>query len=597
MPLFRENRFRTVMCGEVTEEEVGHSARACGWVASRRDHGGLIFIDLRDRSGVLQVVADPRRSPQAHRVAEELRDEYVVRVQGRIVSRPPGRENPRLPTGTVELEAEDIEILSTSPPPPFPIEDGIPTAEEVRLRYRYLDLRRPEMQRALALRHHFLAAVRRCLDRHGFFEVETPFLGKSTPEGARDYLVPSRLNPGSFYALPQSPQLYKQLLMIAGVDRYYQIARCMRDEDSRKDRQPEFTQIDLEMSFVEADDVFAVCEEMLREGFAACGIEIEVPFPRLTYAEAVDRYGTDKPDLRYRLELAEVSDIAGATGFRVFRSALEAGGIVKALAAPGWAARSRREMDELAAEAARLGAKGLGYVKVEEGKPPAGPVAKFLSPAQWEEIRRRTGAGPGDMVIFSADRPQVVNPVLAWLRQRVAEEAGLVDPGRFVFHWITDFPLFTWSEEEKRWVSEHHPFTSPHPDDADLLETEPGKVRSASYDLVINGYECGSGSIRIHEAALQERVFRVLRLGEEEIRRRFGFFIDALKYGAPPHGGIALGVDRIIAVITGRQTIRDVIAFPKTQRGQDLMSGAPSPVDPRQLRELHIALLDDEERG
>ena len=502
MPLLRENRFRSVMCGEVGEEQVNTEVRASGWVASRRDHGGLVFLDLRDRSGVLQVVIDPARSSEAHEVVQRIRDEFVVHAEGRIVSRPPGRENPKLPTGTVELEAETLEILAASPPVAFPIEDGIPTAEDVRLKYRYLDLRRPEMLEMLRVRHEFIAAVRSSLNRQGFYEVETPFLGKSTPEGARDYLVPSRLSPGSFYALPQSPQLYKQLLMVAGADRYYQIARCMRDEDSRKDRQPEFTQIDIEMSFAEMDDVFVLCEGMLKSAFSACGVEMETPFPRLTYSEVMAKYGSDKPDLRFGLELADVSDIAAETEFRVFKGALEAGGIVKALAAPGWAGKSRKEMDDLAAEAARLGAKGLGYAKVEEGKPPSGPVAKFLDEGQWEAVVERTGAKVGDMVLFSADRPGVVNPVLAWLRQMAAEEAGLIEKGRFVIHWVTDFPLFSWSEEEKRWMSEHHPFTGPHPDDIEVLEKDPGKVRSASYDLVINGYECGSGSIRIHDSAL-----------------------------------------------------------------------------------------------
>jgi aspartyl-tRNA synthetase len=385
--------------------------------------------------------------------------------------------------------------------------------------------------------------------------------------------------------------------MLAGMDRYYQIARCMRDEDSRKDRQPEFSQIDIEMSFPEMDDVFSVSESLLKEAFSACGIEINTPFPRLSHSEVMSTYGSDKPDLRYDLKLADVSDVAAETEFRVFHSALEAGGVVKALAAPGWASKSRKEMDDITAEVARLGAKGLGYIKVEEGKPPSGPVAKFLSDELWQQVAQRTAAKPGDAVLFAADVPKIANAVLAWLRQKAAEEAGLVQSGRFVFHWITDFPLFTWNEEEKRWDSEHHPFTGPHPEDMDLLEKEPGKVRSASYDLVINGYECGSGSIRIHSSELQERIFRILSLSEESIRRRFGFFLDALKYGAPPHGGIALGIDRIVAIILGKDSIRDVIAFPKTQKGQDLMSGAPSPVDPAQLKELQIAVEDEGEDG
>lgn len=590
MPPLRISRYRTHMCGEVSEADIGSHVKVAGWVAARRDHGGLIFIDLRDRSGLLQIVIDPAESAQAHQTAERVRDEYVVQAEGRVARRPPGRENPRIPTGSIELEASALAVLSSSPPLPFAIEDGIDTAEEVRLRYRYLDLRRPEALRTLALRHRFTAAVRDNLNRRGFWEIETPFLGKSTPEGARDYLVPSRLSPGCFYALPQSPQLYKQLLMIAGADRYYQIARCMRDEDSRKDRQPEFTQIDIEMSFAEMDDVFALVEEMVSDALGTCGVKVEPPFPRLSYQHVMDKYGSDKPDLRYELALSDVSDLAAASDFRVFRAALDAGGVVKVIAAPGWAAKSRKEMDALAAEAGRLGAQGLAYIKIEAGKPPAGPLAKFVVAGLLEQLVSRTHARDGDMLLFSADKPQVVNAVLAWLRQMAAEQAGLVDAGRFVCHWITDFPLFQWDDAEKRWVSEHHPFTSPHPDDLHLLEVAPGKVRAASYDLVINGYECGSGSIRIHDAELQARIFRLLALGEDEIRRRFGFFIDALKYGAPPHGGIALGVDRIVALIAGKATIREVIAFPKTQKGQDLMSGAPSTVDDRQLRELHIRL-------
>ncbi|MBN1809194.1 MAG: aspartate--tRNA ligase [Planctomycetes bacterium] len=595
MGIVRENSYRSMMCREVSEDDIGRPVVLSGWVASFRDHGGLVFVDLRDRSGVVQLVFDPERNPGAHKTAGEVRSEFVVRAAGRVAARPPGRENPSLQTGWVEVEVESLDILSTCPGLPFAIEDGIATGEEVRLRYRYLDLRRPEMSRILATRHSFIAGARDSLNRMEFLEIETPFLGKSTPEGARDYLVPSRTNPGMFYALPQSPQIYKQLLMVAGLDRYYQVARCLRDEDLRRERQPEFTQIDIEMSFVEQDDIFLMTETMLKDAFGAVGIEIDVPFPRTTYADVMERYGSDKPDLRYGLELVDIADVAAGTGSTIFQGALDKGGRVKALRAPGWSAKSRKDMDDYTERAKELGAKGLAWVKVGDDGGLSGPVAKFFAGELAGALIQKTASEPGDMILMVADSGHVVNQVLAAMRSTVAEEQGLASADSIVLTWITDFPLFHYDDEAKAWTSEHHPFTGPHPEDVDLIESDPGRVRSASYDLVINGFECASGSIRIHDSELQQRIFRRLQLSEEDIQKRFGFFTKALTYGAPPHGGIALGIDRIIAIVTRRPSIRDVIAFPKTQKAQDLMSGAPSRVSQAQLAELHIESTVDEE--
>jgi aspartyl-tRNA synthetase len=590
MSVVRENTFRTMMCAEVTEKDISREVVLSGWAASYRDHGGLIFIDLRDRTGIVQVVIDPKRAPEAHKIAEKIRAEFVLRVNGRVASRPPGGENPKLKTGWLEIEASSLEILNTCPPIPFAIEDGIGTSEDTRLQYRYLDLRRPEMTRMLLTRHKFVAAVRSSLDKLGFCEVETPFLGKSTPEGARDYLVPARLSPGMFYALPQSPQLYKQLLMVGGLDRYYQIARCMRDEDLRKDRQPEFTQIDIEMSFPEMDDIFLVTEQTMQAAFAAVGIEIQLPFERVTHKYITETFGSDKADMRYGLPLVDVSDIARKSGANIFSDALKLDkkGRIKALVAGGWGKKSRKDMDLLTARAQELGAKGLAWVKVGENASLSGGVSKFFPGDLGKQLVDITFAKPDDMILIVADKKSVTHPVLNAFRTMVAESAGLIDPKVFLFRWVTDFPLFQYDEEEKRWVSEHHPFTRPHPEDLDLVDKDPGNCRSGSYDLVVNGYECASGSIRIHDSELQQRIFRRLEFTNEEIQRRFGFFTNALTYGAPPHGGIALGIDRLMAIILNMPSIRDVIAFPKNQKGVDLMTGAPSSVDDRQLRELYI---------
>jgi aspartyl-tRNA synthetase len=584
---------RTHTCGELREEHVGQTVVLNGWVNSERNHNLFVFADLRDRYGLTQIVFEPDRGAELFARAEQIRDEWVLSVKGKVAHRLEGKVNPNLPTGAIEVKVEEMTVLNQCPTPPFEVTEFSDqrAGEDLRLQYRYLDLRRPTLQQTLQMRHRLNKVIRDYLDARGFLELETPLLGRSTPEGARDYLVPSRVFPGEWYALPQSPQLYKQLLMVAGYDKYFQIARCLRDEDLRADRQPEFTQLDLEMSFVEQDDVLGVNEGLLAEVFQKClGVHIELPLPRISYADAMLRYGSDKPDLRYGLEIVEVSDLAAQSEFRVFRDTVASGGRVRGINVTAAAERfSRKNLDELTEFVTRSGAKGLAWVKVEADKMTS-PIEKFLPAAVQQQIRQRMTAQKGDLLLFVADREEVVCRALGGLRTHLAGLLNLVDPSRqeFKVAWIVDFPLFLLDEEEKRWVANHHPFTAPRDEDLDKLESDPGRVLAKAYDLVINGYECGGGSIRIHRPEVQSRVFACLGMSEEQARQRFGFLLDALKYGAPPHGGIALGLDRWAMMLAGTSNIRDVIAFPKNQRARDLMTGAPAPVDPRQLKELGL---------
>ncbi len=586
----QEKLKRSHVCGELRLADKGKEVVLMGWVQRRRDHGGLIFVDLRDRSGLVQVVFDPSIGQEFFRLAETVRNEYVLAVRGNVGARPEGTANPNLATGEVEVRALELQVLNAAKNPPFYISDDVDVEENVRLKYRYLDLRRPEMQQTLILRHKAAKAMRDFLDAEGFVEIETPMLSKSSPEGARDYLVPSRVHPGEFYALPQSPQIFKQLLMVAGMEKYFQIVRCFRDEDLRADRQPEFTQLDLEMSFGEVEDILSLMERMIAHVFKQTkGIEVELPLKRLTYREAMERYGSDKPDVRFGLELVEVSDLVAVSDFKVFADVVSKGGRVKGINAKGCAHFTRREIDELTKYAGIYGAKGLAYIVITaEGV--KSPIAKFFSEGQLAALVDRMQGQVGDILFFVADKPGVVADALGHLRLELANRLGLINQEEYSFVWVTQFPLLEYDETEKRWVAMHHPFTSPMEEDLPLMDTNPGKVRAKAYDLALNGYEIGGGSIRIHRRDVQEKMFSLLGLSNEEVMDKFGYMLEAFEYGTPPHGGIAFGLDRIMMLLTKRDNIRDVIAFPKTQSASDLMMAAPSSVADKQLRELHIRL-------
>ncbi|MDO8787075.1 MAG: aspartate--tRNA ligase [Sulfuritalea sp.] len=586
---------RTHYCGEVNASHVDQIVTLCGWNHRRRDHGGVIFIDLRDRAGLAQIVCDPDR-PDMFRVAEDVRNEFVLKVTGKVRRRPKGTENPNLASGEIEILCHELEVLNTAVTPPFQLDEEN-LSENVRLTHRVIDLRRPQMQKNLMLRYKVAMAFRRFLDDNGFIDIETPMLTKSTPEGARDYLVPSRVHPGKFFALPQSPQLFKQLLMVAGYDRYYQITKCFRDEDLRADRQPEFTQVDIETSFLGEEQITALMEEMIRSVFKhALAVDLPKPFPRISYAEAMQRYGSDKPDLRVTLELSDVTDAVADVAFKVFSGPATSGGRVAALRVPGGAGKlTRGEIDNYAEFVKIYGARGLAYIKVndasklnEEGL--QSPIVKNLHAAALKAIIERTGAQSGDLIFFGADKTKIVNDAMGALRTKLGHDKGYVDGSAWRPLWVVDFPMFEYDEENQRWGACHHPFTSPKDGHEALLATDPGACLAKAYDLALNGWEMGGGSVRIHRSDVQERVFQALGIGPEEQQIKFGFLLDALKYGAPPHGGLAFGLDRIVTMMAGAESIRDVIAFPKTQRAQCLLTDAPSDVDEKQLRELHIRL-------
>ena len=580
---------RTHTCGELAEKNIGEVVTLCGWVHTRRDHGGLIFVDLWDKTGLTQVVLNPQIDKLAHQEAQSLRGNFVISVQGKVRARPEDMVNLKLKTGAIEVYIDELEILNPSSTPPFSCWENQEVGEALRLKHRYLDLRSLELQRNLELRYKITRAVRDVLHHKGFIEIETPILTKSTPEGARDYLVPSRLNPKKFYALPQSPQLFKQTLMVSGMDRYFQIVKCFRDEDLRQDRQPEFTQIDMEMSFVDEGQLFSLAEEMIATIYEeTLGIEVETPFPVLKYKDSMNRFGTDKPDLRFGLEIVDVGEVVRGTGFKVFAQALDAGGQVKAINVKGSAeSLSRKALDDLTEVAKTYGAKGMAWIKIQEDGLQS-PIIKFFDKEMLDQLIETVGGEPGDTIVFSADTPAIVADSLANVRLAVARLLKLIDEKQIRLAWVTEFPLVEYDTEEKRYVAMHHPFTSPMKDDLDKLQSAPGEVRARAYDLVLNGNEIGGGSIRIHSKEIQEKMFKMLGIDKEEAELKFGFLLDALQYGAPPHGGIAFGLDRIAMILAGASSIRDVIAFPKTQKATCLMTQAPSEIDPKQMSELKL---------
>ncbi|MFC1524151.1 aspartate--tRNA ligase [Thermodesulfobacteriota bacterium] len=580
---------RSHSCLDLRKNNVGEEITLMGWVLRRRDHGGVIFIDLRDRWGLTQVVFNPEINSEVHAKAHNLRSEWVLAVRGKVSPRPDGMINPNLQTGEIEILVDELRILNMSKTPPFPLDEEIEVSDNLRLQYRYLDLRRPAIAENLILRHKACQAIRSYLNDHDFLEIETPVLTKSTPEGARDYLVPSRVNPGKFYALPQSPQLFKQLLMVAGMDRYYQIVRCFRDEDLRADRQPEFTQVDMELSFVEEEDLFRVTEGMIAQLFReTIGTDPAPPFPRMSYHEAMERFGTDRPDTRFGLELTSLTEVVENCSFKVFRSVVESGGMVKSINAKGCATFSRKDLDDLTEYVGQFGAKGLAWVKMKAEGEWQSPIAKFFTDEERQNMAQTLGAEEGDLLFFVADQPSIVHQALAELRLELGRRLGFIDKKTMQFVWITDFPLLEYDHDEKRHTAVHHPFTAPQDQDLELLETEPGKVLSRAYDLVLNGIEIGGGSIRIHRKDIQEKVFTALGISLEEAQDKFDFLLKALEYGAPPHGGIAFGLDRLLMILAGKESIRDVIAFPKTQKATCLLTDAPSPVVRKQLTELSL---------
>lgn len=586
---------RTHDCGCLKKDHLGIYVTLSGWVHRRRDHGGLIFIDLRDRFGITQLVFDPEKTASAHHIAETLRSEWVISIKGKVIPRREGMENPKLPTGEIEVQVTDVEVLSQAKTPPFSISDEfIEVHEEIRLKYRYLDIRRGDIAHKLEKRHRIMMTTRQFMDEHQFLEISTPILAKSTPEGARDYLVPSRIHPGTFFALPQSPQIFKQILMIAGMDRYFQIAPCFRDEDLRSDRQPEFTQIDIEMSFGTPIDLMNIMESLLKTIFKKCNdIEIQTPFKRIPHETCLNLYGTDRPDLRFGMEFVQLNQIAKRSQFSVFLEQLQQGGIVKGFVVKGGADTSRKGIEEYTSFVSRFGVQGLAWMKMQENGLTSS-IVKFFSEELQKELIEHAKIEPGDLILMVADTPQRTNQALDHLRRHIARERKLIPTNQYEFLWVTDFPLFSWDEEEQRLVSEHHPFTSPNPEDIHLLETDPLKMRSSGYDIVLNGYEIGGGSQRIHQSELQKKIFEKLKLTPEDLKSKFGFFLDALSYGTPPHLGIALGLDRLVMILTQTENIRDVIAFPKTQKASDLMMESPATVSPKQLHELKLIVEDSE---